>query len=145
MIDVAVTLRTLQLFAHNAHNLVSGSTFAADHAWLGELYGDYEEAYDAIAERCIGTGAKNEKGEPFNPATALSAAALNVEQLGIDHDADGWFTSLLAGERNLCSQIDACILKGGLSEGTLNLISQTASDSECRQYKMQQRLGKPTE
>lgn len=54
MEKIAFVFRYLQLYAHQAHNLVKGQTFFQDHDYLGALYPVYEEAYDSIIERSIG-------------------------------------------------------------------------------------------
>lgn len=44
MKDIAALLRCMQLFAHAAHNVVSGAVFMQDHNMLGDLYPAYEAA-----------------------------------------------------------------------------------------------------
>ena len=56
MHDLAIILRSAQLYAHNAHNMTKGKTFFSDHKFFGQLYPVYEEAYDSIVERMIGLG-----------------------------------------------------------------------------------------
>ena len=53
--NLASYLRYMQFTAHIGHNVLGGETFFQDHAFLGDLYGTYEDAYDAVVERMIGT------------------------------------------------------------------------------------------
>ena len=126
---LATHLRYLQFLAHNAHNQVEGPSFFADHAFLGELYPVYEDAYDAVVERLIGAGEK-----PDLVAIQAEAAAKLPEWSNVD-DA---FDSLLLGEAVLCRQIET-LAKGEITQGTLNLLAGLADASEVRVYKLQQR------
>ena len=139
MKDLATHLRYLQLQAHNAHNQVTGEAFFADHEYLGELYQAYEEAYDAVVERIIGSGQEIDLVSIQKDAAAKLAKPVGVDDM---------FIIFLQGETVLCRKIEAlCELpliggaKRNLSQGTLNLLAGIADASEVRQYKIGQRRG----
>ena len=134
MHELAITLRAAQFHAHACHNYVSGPTFFSDHAYLGELYEAYEEAYDAVIERIIGDGSKPDLNG-FAVAAAAKASAFPTRGT----DAASMFRSVLQFEemiRKGCEkyEVDA-------SMGEENLLQQLADDSETRTYKLRQRLG----
>ena len=130
MTELATILRAAQLYAHAAHNEACGPTFFADHEYLGDLYGAYESAYDAVVERSIGLG------------IAVDLASIGVEAA---NRASMWggkqtasaFDFLLDVERGIVSE--ARRLSPFSTFGTVNLLSQLADDSEARQYKLLRR------
>lgn len=131
MKDVAILLRYLQLYAHQAHNLISGPTFFQDHEFLGELYPAYEEDYDAVIERSIGLG------KPINIQEVNQSAASSLPaDKGMNPKI--CFSSILSVEENLCRFIEKIVK--GYSEGTKQMLGNIADKSEVRQYKLKQRL-----
>lgn len=132
MDHVAIILRALQLYAHNAHNLAKGKTFLPDHEFLGELYAAYEGEYDSVVERMIGLG---EEAVDLNEITKQAATAATANEFS---DNDGAFSVLLVTEKELCASIDKEM--AGASNGTQNLLQTIADNSEMRQYKLKRRL-----
>lgn len=128
--ELALQFRFLQLYAHNAHNLVSGEAFFADHEFLGGLYPAYEAAYDATVERMIGLRM------PLNLARLQAQAGEMVGKA----TGNAWFGSLLHGESVIQDIVEKCFEEDDYTQGTLNLLAQFADDSEVRTYKIQQRL-----
>ena len=130
MKQLATHFRYLQLLAHNGHNEAKGLTFFADHAFLGDLYPAYEEAYDALIERLIGSGER------------IDLAAIQAEAAGkleAEKDTEAYLVALLDGEAEACAQIEK-LAKSDITQGTLNLLAGLADDSEQRSYKLRQRL-----
>lgn len=133
MHQLATIYRAAQFFAHNAHNLVEGATFFEDHEYLGELYGTYESAYDSIVERMIGLGKKVDLDKITTEAAQLSADT--------KADSSNGFSGAMHFEVSFCQEIDD-LLKTNTSQGTKNFLQGLADESEARQYKLGQRLGK---
>lgn len=50
MKELLAHLRAMQLFAHAAHNLVNGPSFAPDHDFFGDAYAAHEK--DLVNIRC---------------------------------------------------------------------------------------------
>ena len=125
------TLATLYLaariYAHRAHNLVCGPSFFADHAFLGELYDIYDDAYDALVERMLGLG---QAVEPIK----LTEAAIKMVQAD---PCRNFFSRLLEYEKKIRTEIK--LLAPSTSDGTQNLLQGLADESEQRTYKMTQR------
>jgi DNA-binding ferritin-like protein len=121
----------MQLYAHNAHNLVSGRTFFEDHAFLGELYATYEAAYDSVVERMIGLSME------INLAEVQKKAAGMLEKI-TNPTGDTIFNCVLECERTLCKTIETEV--SGKTQGTIQLLGDIANASEVRQYKLNQRL-----
>ena len=135
MIPLITKYRTAQLFAHNAHHLTTGATFFSDHEYLGELYAAYESAYDVLVERWIGLG------NVPNLMQVQRAAADNVTAVrGIP--AAFAFGELLRQEEGLQKWIENAISVNSppLTQGTINLLTGLADESEARVYKLKQRL-----
>jgi DNA-binding ferritin-like protein len=132
MEKIAILLRMAQLFAHNAHNLISGPSFFADHDFLGELYPVYESGYDSVVERMIGS--------QMSPnLLAIQIAA--IERLKVkpsEVKSPEVFKEILKIEIELRKLID--MAQPGLSEGTKQMLGNLADDSEVRQYKLMQRI-----
>lgn len=132
MHSIAIHLRSMQLFAHRAHNDITGPTSFQDHEFLGELYPAYEAEYDSVAERMIGLGEKPDLASITVDAAKMSAMYPNVSK------PKDILEFLLRCEVNLCKLIKADVPKA--TDGTQNLLQGIADNSESRQYKMRQRL-----
>lgn len=130
--NLASILRFLQLYTHNAHNLLGGATFFQDHEFLGELYPVYETDYDNIVERTIGL-----KGT-MDLIAIQKIAANQLEKTGQCTSYDQCFKELLNWEAILCTAIDKIAKES--TQGTANLLADIADRSEMRQYKIKQRL-----
>lgn len=131
MKDLAIAFRSAQLSAHAMHNLVKGCTFLANHEYLGELYGKYEDSYDAVVERMIGLGDMPNISEITKNATS-KCCQYDLNSM----DATDMFNLLLdveSGIRQLCVSYSQ-----GASLGSQNLLAQFADDSEARTYKLKQ-------
>lgn len=130
--DLATILRFLQIYSHNAHNQLSGTTFFQDHSFLGELYPAYESDYDDVIERMIGLN---------QTPDLISLQKQITEQLsneGTPNNYPQCYNNILKWEIILCKSIE--LLSKNLSQGTIQLIGDIANKSEMRQYKLKQRL-----
>lgn len=126
---LAADIRFMQIYAHNAHNLVKGPAFFQDHEFLGELYPIYEQTYDGIIERMIGLGQKVDVVEIHK------IAFLTLENA--DLDLSNWAGKILQFEKYICLEIEKLI--PGQSEGTRQFLGEICNQSEMRQYKLKQR------
>jgi DNA-binding ferritin-like protein len=135
MKEIAITLRCLQMFAQNAHNLVKGAVFSQDHDFLGELYPAYDSEYDSVIERIIGTSDLS-----MPELTMIQQAAVDkLKSYGSQQpDNKSYLSIILKMEQELCSIIEMAIR--GASQGTQQLIGGIADISEMRQYKLKQRI-----
>jgi DNA-binding ferritin-like protein len=131
MRKIAVILRALQLFAHNAHNLAKGHVFFQDHSQFGELYGVYEEEYDDVIERIIMFDGECDLG-----AVNLEAAKL-VSSVKAD-DNENSYQVILKTEESLQEALAEAMPDA--SYGTQNLLQGIADKSEHRMYKFKRRL-----
>lgn len=127
---LAIQYRALYLYAQQSHHLTSGPTFLQDHEFYGGLYEAYEAAYDALAERLVGLGARQ-----FLEGVQTEAAA-KMQEIG----SIASFAALLAAEQSICSQIDAAAKMPAMSEGVRDLLVGLANESQARQYKLGQFL-----
>jgi DNA-binding ferritin-like protein len=131
MRKIAVILRALQLFAHNAHNLARGHVFYQDHGQFAELYKAYEGEYDDVVERIILF-----KGECDLGAIGTEAADLVSSTPITDNETS--YNVILKTEESL----QKAIAEGmeGLTYGTQNLLQGIADKSEHRMYGFKRRL-----
>lgn len=131
MKGIAVILRALQLYAHNAHNLAKGATFFEDHEYFGELYAAYEGEYDSIVEMMIG-------GEEKVDLCAITEKACELACASTPKDNDEAFSVIYETEKSLKKELESEMEKQDL--GAQNLIQQIAQNSRDRCYKIGQRL-----
>lgn len=131
MKQIAITLRGLQLFAHNAHNLAKGKTFLEDHEFFGELYATYEAAYDDVVERMIGLNGDQDLNAITDEAEDMASSVKFA-------DNEQAYNVLLVTEKQLLDVIE----KGfkGYSLGTQDLLQGIANESERRIYKFKRKL-----
>lgn len=132
MTKLAADLRFMQLYTHNAHNIIKGDTFFQDHEFLGELYPVYEAAYDSIIERMIGL---SEKPDLIH---ILDIAVTTMKKTKAHEDAKECFKDLMIFEKYICQEVEKMV--GEYSEGTKQLLGNIADASEMRQYKLTQRI-----
>lgn len=130
---LATLLRAMQFLAHAAHNKACGPSFFADHAYLGELYETYEEAYDAVIERMIGLGE-----DPDICSTNEKGAALAEKCDCCPQEAA--FKTLLDMEAEMRAECEKC--QKGAPIGTVNFLQGLADQSEARGYRLGQRVKK---
>ncbi|HAB98234.1 MAG TPA: hypothetical protein DCE71_00210, partial [Parachlamydiales bacterium] len=126
---LASFLRHLQFYAHIGHNVLGGKEFLPNHAFLGELYAGYEDDYDAVVERMIGTGVK------VDLVKIHEDALKNLEEPSTYEDC---FEYILKKEEELCKNLVKISEESSI--GTQNLLSDIADRSEMRQYKLKQIL-----
>mgnify|MGYP001605842147 CR=1 FL=1 len=85
MEEVAKTLRFMQFYAHEAHNLCSGDTFFSDHDHLGGLYSAYEGEYDSVIERMVGLEIKVDiakvNANPADVDNAIARMIVNINTI----------------------------------------------------------------
>lgn len=138
MQELIIIYRLMQLYAHNAHNLVARSVFMQDHEFLGELYGTYESVYDSLVERVIGLGMEID-------LTMVQVAAVEKLKMSpanaMKENAD-CFNKLIAMEKESRVLASNMVKTGQYTEGTKNLLAQICDDSEARCYKLGQRVKK---
>ena len=134
MKEIAILLRSMQLFAHAAHNVVAGAVFMQDHSMLGDLYPAYEEEYDDVVERIIGLSALSME----ELAGIQEAAVMRMKSVAMTQKENkGYLLVLLDMEKALCTMIQQPVQ--GRTEGTKQLLGDIADKSEKRQYKLKQR------
>lgn len=135
MKELAILLRKLQLFSHNAHNLVQGEDFLQFHALLGELYPAYEADYDDVIERIIGlygTESVDLLSIQVNAVQKLQEYPINPS------DAIGMFKVIEHCEKEIQDYVGKLCKNPSVTEGTKQLIGDIANKSEMRSYKLKQ-------
>lgn len=131
MRKVAVILRALQLFAHNAHNLAKGHVFYQDHDQFAEFYKAYEEEYDDVVERIIMFKGSCDLGTIASEAASLVASSSST-------DNEGSYLTILKTEESLQKALVEIMDES--TYGTQNLLQGIADKSEHRMYGIKRRL-----
>jgi DNA-binding ferritin-like protein len=137
MIELAVKLRYMQFYAHNAHNACQGATFYSDHEELGSLYGTYEGFYDGVIERMLGLG------QTVDLIKVQIEAVKMLEGAATPTTFTGAFSTILSCEEELSKLIEEANADASL--GTQNFLQGIADTSEVRQYKLKKYLSKSSE
>lgn len=137
MKELAILLKLLNVYSHNAHNLVEKSLFFQDHEYLAELYSAYDDAYDSVIERIIGLT----DSSAINLIEINTIAAQTLQSLPSKESENvAYFQKIEQMEQKLRSHIQT--LNPSVSIGTQQLIGGLADDSEKRSYKIKQRCKK---
>ena len=139
MKDLAIHLRCLQLYAHNAHNTVARIVFMQDHEFLAEIYSAAEGNYDDVIERIIGlhgSEALDLKEVQIAAVQKLSTYPSQVKENSV------FFQVILQMEKHTCELVEQLVRNNMVSVGTEQMIGDIADKSEIRQYKLQQRIKK---
>ena len=129
MHDLAVLYKLMNLYFHNAHNLVSGPTFHEDHAFFGSLYEFADDSYDSIVERIIGND------EDCNLIEVAKEAVSLLDKL----DEDYYKNALVLLEESV-KLIDEMSKSGKIDVADQNLIQGQADAAKVFIYKIKRRM-----
>lgn len=129
---LAQLFRAAQLYAHYAHNTVSGPTFFSDHPFLGDLYEKYEGFYDDTIERMIGLGEDPGIAKITEKACSMACGAM------ADKECKQFFERLLRTNKSIYAEIGRCMKDA--DNGTQNLLQGFQDSLEGDDYKIKQRL-----
>lgn len=135
MIDLITMSRTMKIYYHHLHNVVSGESFSSDHELLSNFYTQLDSSYDMLIERYIGLG--NECGKDC----LLSIMDESIKALKEMPNVEDMNTLLqYALNLELIFQKDLEEADRSATYGTKNLLQQLACESEVRVYKLNQRV-----
>jgi DNA-binding ferritin-like protein len=138
MLEIAVSFRAMQLFAHHAHNLCARLAFHQDHEFFAEAYGFAEKSYDNIIERIIGT--KGEEGLDIkNILKGVYSKLDKAPSIGVKENKI-FYMFLLEQFKNANKELNDLCKKPEISEGTRQLLGGIADEVEVFVYKIQQRI-----
>ena len=129
MYDLAILYKLMNLYFHNAHNLVSGPTFHEDHAFFGSLYEFADDSYDSIVERMIGNDEKCDLVE-----IAKGAASL------LDSLSEDYYKNALVLLEEGVKLIDEMSKSGKIDVADQNLIQGQADSAKVFIYKAKRRM-----
>jgi len=127
MVDLLIMFRTLNLYAHHAHNMCYGKNFLEDHAFFAEIYAFADESYDSIIERMIGMD------QDVDLKKIISESHELIEEM-----SDSYMKT--------CLVMIEITLKGiaeqdkGASPGTKNMLEGIADALEVFVYKIKRKM-----
>lgn len=139
MRPLALHLKTMNVYAHAAHNLVARVPFFADHKFLEHTYKCLDDDYDAVVERLIMLQGEDAVG--FPTLTLESGQRIQTMPLANVAENSVYFTQLLTLEQEMCKIIKDYVAQG-VNPGVATLLGNIYDKSECRQYKISRRLKK---
>jgi DNA-binding ferritin-like protein len=134
MLNLAIALRSLQLYAHNCHNLASGMTFFSDHSFFGDVYAQAEVDYDSIIERLLGMG------KDLDLYQVQYKACESISNMPVKSDNEEYFKQILKMKLAIIKQVDALAKAKILPSGTEQLVTEISNKTEVDVYKIRQRL-----
>jgi len=135
MEQLAILLKSLNIYAHNSHNLCKGSLFFADHAFLADLYEQADDQYDSVVERMIGLG----QTPDLIKINAVAVDAIKaLPQNPPENKA--LFQAILSMHNTICQHIEALVKTPGMYQGTINMLADIADKTEANKYKINQRI-----
>jgi DNA-binding ferritin-like protein len=135
MKELAILLRSMQLYTQNAHNLVDKGLFFQDHDFLGGLYETYDTEYDSIVERMIGL-----TDSSVVNLMEIQVAAINLIRSLPTKETDNIAYFMKIEDMEIKLRIQVAKINQSVSIGTQQLIGDIANASEGRSYKLKQRI-----
>lgn len=137
MKEIAILLKLMNMYAHNAHNLVERVVFMQDHEHLADLYEAYDVHYDDVVERIIGLT----DSSAINLVEIATAACMQLKTLPPKENENViYFQKIEEMEKKLRAQIAAVYPTSSI--GTQQMIGDIADKSEQRSYKLKARIKK---
>lgn len=134
-LKAAIAARTLQLYYHYCHNLVTGPSFTQDHAEFAAYYAQAALDYDVIIEYMIANlGNKALDTQAVNEVLFKRLSTIKVEVMS----AEEMFEIALELESEYQQALENLEDKGSI--GLKNALGAIAEFSDVRKYKIQQRL-----
>jgi len=134
MEQLAILLKSLNVYSHNAHNLCKGSLFFADHAFLNDVYSQADGHYDDVVERMIGLGQTPDLVKiNLMAVDAIKSHPQNPPENKV------YFQVILSQCEAMCQHIEQLVKTPGMYEGTRQMIGNIADELEMLKYKLKQR------
>lgn len=138
MLELAILLRAIQLYAHSAHHLCARTPFHQDHEFFSSVYQAAEDGYDSIIERIIGL--YGEDSVELNRIVAEVALKLqNCPSTGIKENK-AFYEYQLKFEQELCVLVEKICKNPKATQGVIQTVATLGEQSEVRQYKIKQRI-----
>lgn len=138
MLELAVLLRAMQLYAHHAHLLCARTVFQQDHAFFSEVYQAAESAFDGISERIIGLYGEDSL-ELSSFMSHVNTKLQNCPSIGVKENK-AFYEYQLKFEQELCQLVESICKNPKASQGVIQTVSTLGEQSEIRQYKIKQRM-----
>lgn len=141
MKDLAILLRSLNLYAHSCHNLCGRVPFFQDHEFFNEIYTNADSAYDDVIERMIGLYGEESVPTLVEQIEAIHQIVSQLPEKGVKENAV-YFQVILEKQKMICSKVEELCTQGGLPQGAIQMLGNIADKSEQIQYKIKQRIRK---
>lgn len=137
MLELAVVLKALKIYAHAAHHTCTRIVFNQDHDILSDIYTKADSDYDDVIERYIGIYGDESLDEmKINKLAVDKAAKLPLKDVKENKEM---LVACLDLHKEICAKIEVLCKNGKTSQGTIQLLGDIANASEVTQYKLKQR------
>ena len=135
MEQLAILLKFLDIYVHNAHNLSKGALFFGDHAFLGDIYAEADGNYDDVVERMIGLGQAVDLVKVH-----MQAIQMVQSKPQMVNENKEYFKIILETNKQICNLVNQLAKDPAIYEGTRQLIGEIANKKEMQNYKIGQRI-----
>lgn len=126
LLDLAIALRILNLYAHQAHHMCKGQSFLQDHELFGEIYSFADSSYDKLVERSIGIGDGNPDLYKICESSCMVIKILD----------DSFLKTCLDILEETCKEVEGM----KYDSGTMNLLQGLSDEAQVFIYKLKRRL-----
>lgn len=133
--DIFVMLRILADAHRSAHWCALGSNSYSDHIMFQRLYDDTVKEVDAVAEKLLGHGMRD---EAFDPQRIIESMRNTCKQLLVGGIA---VESLLDAEKCFIASLDNALRSHDMTSGVENMLQGIADKHEEHVYILSRRLG----
>jgi DNA-binding ferritin-like protein len=140
MKELKILLRSLQLYAHMAHNLCARVVFQQDHEFFASVYEAADNDFDAVMERCIGLYGEDSVPSLTEQLQMISAIIANMPTKGVKENSV-FYMNILDIEQKIVAKATE-VIKSGATQGTTQLLGDICNRLEVEMYKIKQRVRK---
>lgn len=137
LMEMIISLRCMQFYYHQAHQVAARSTFFSDHDAFGSFYAELEADFDSVSERNIGMFGGDAQNFPVI-LEGVSAKLKSYPHIAKDNNA--YFEAGLKMEEALNKAVDAACKSPECNEGLKQLLGNIADKSQVRMYKIKRRI-----
>lgn len=141
MKELQILLRSLQLYAHQAHNLCARIVFHQDHEMFAEIYTKAESDYDSITERAIGLSGEEAVCSLQELLQGCFSKLSSIQDKSVKENSI-YYQVILSLIKEINAKIEPLCKSGSLTQGTIQMLGDIADKNEVLLYKINQRLKK---
>lgn len=138
MIELAILVQSLKMYAHAAHHICARVVFNQDHDTLSAIYTQADSDYDDLIERYIGIYGD----ESLDEAKIITSAAQKMTQMPLKDAKENkeLLKACLDTIKEINAKIEPLCKNPKTSQGTIQMLGDIANRNEVTIYKLKQRI-----